>query len=46
MVKAKDSKLIGYCRVSTVPQTVQLENYARHLYQRCTPSRLESERLG
>ncbi len=28
MVKAKDSKLIGYCRVSTVPQTVQLQRDA------------------
>lgn len=28
MTKAKDSKLVGYCRVSTVPQTVQLQRNA------------------
>ncbi len=28
MGNAKDSKLIGYCRVSTVPQTVQLQRAA------------------
>ena len=28
MAKEKDSKLIGYCRVSTVPQTVQLQRDA------------------
>lgn len=28
VVKVKDSKLIGYCRVSTVPQTVQLQRDA------------------
>jgi DNA invertase Pin-like site-specific DNA recombinase len=28
MVKAKDGELIGYCRVSTVPQTVQLQRDA------------------
>lgn len=28
MVRVKDSKLIGYCRVSTVPQTVQLQRDA------------------